>query len=494
MFVLAVDPSRSAPIHDQIVGQVRRAIEKKTLRPGERLPSTRRAAGQLGVHRSTVAAAYQELWSLGFIDLRPATRAIVRERMEIVSAGEPAARALVRWDEAGSSRSRKLAETSRAFPPRPPASLINFGSLDIDRRLFPLEPFRACLNAAVRRHGAALFQYGDPAGFAPLRESIAARLRSHGASISADEVLITNGSQQAIDLVFRMMAEPGMAVAVESPTYDYLLPLLQFHGLRPVEIPLRRDGMDLDMLERALRTKDLALVYTMPNFQNPTGVTTGQAHRERLLALCEEHRVPIFEDGFEEEMKYFGRVVLPIKSMDRHRLVMYSGTLSKVLSPGVRIGWLAADRDCIERLVAIRRFTELSPNMILQAAVHEFQERGHLDRHIARMHRAFRKRMQTAVRALRRHIAPEWAEWNEPDGGFLIWMTLKRPRHEPSDWARFFAARGIHVSLGRYFSFSRTSERSIRVSISTLDEPEISEGVHRLATALQRLHSRRGPS
>jgi len=155
-----------------------------------------------------------------------------------------------------------------------------------------------------------------------------------------------------------------------------------------------------------LRKEKPALVYTMPTFHNPTGVSTDQAHRERLLSICEGHRIPVLEDAFEEEMKYFGKTTLPIKSMDKHQIVIYCGTFSKVLFPGVRIGWIAAERECIERLVAIRCFSDLAPNMILQAAMDEFCRNGYYDRHINRMHRTYRRRMQAAVRALREHISP----------------------------------------------------------------------------------------
>jgi DNA-binding transcriptional MocR family regulator len=183
--------------------------------------------------------------------------------------------------------------------------------------------------------------------------------------------------------------------------------------------------MDLDVLAARIAEHPPAIVYTMPNFQNPTGICTSQAHRERLLALCEARRIPILEDGFEEEMKYFGRVVLPIKSMDRRQLVIYCGTFSKVLFPGARIGWVAAARPCVERLAALRRFAEIAPSMILQAAMHDFCERGYYDRHVSRMHRLFRRRMQVALRSLRQHVKPTWAEWDEPKGGYLIWLRLR---------------------------------------------------------------------
>jgi DNA-binding transcriptional MocR family regulator len=227
----------------------------------------------------------------------------------------------------------------------------------------------------------------------------------------------------------------------------------------------------------------------MPSFQNPTGVCTSQAHREALLALCEKHRTPILEDGFEEEMKYAGRVVLPLKSMDRHGIVAYCGTFSKVLFPGVRIGWIAADRGCIERLTAIRRFGECAPAMVLQAAMHEFCRDGSYDRHVSRMHRVFRRRMPVALRALREHVRPEWAGWNDPRGGYLIWLRLEPRLSRAADIEALLASYGVQATLGRFFFCSEQPAPYLRLSISTLSEEEIREGVVRLARALRQAYA-----
>ncbi len=492
MLLLTVDEHSPEPIYRQIIAQIRDKIAGRVLLPGEKLPSTRRLADQLAIHRSTAAAAYQELWALGFVDLSPGSCPRVRDRMQIATAADRGEKGLVDWQATASQPSDALWQSYRRLDPpgrESTPALINFASMNMDSRLFPLESFRACLDRAMKNHGDVLLGYGARAGFRPLREYIARRLQSHGISVTADEILITNGSQQGIDLVFRMIAAPGKTVAIEAPTYDYVLPLLRFYGLRPVEIPVRRDGMDLDALAAAIAADRPVLVYTMPTFQNPTGISTGQAHRERLLSLCEQHRIPILEDGFEEEMKYSGRIVLPVKSMDRHHLVIYCGTFSKVLFPGARVGWLAAEKECVERLAAIHRFSELAPSMILQAAIHEFCQSGHYDRHIGRMHRAYRKRMQTAVRALQRHIDPAWAEWTEPSGGFLIWLKLKPPPRPPADWKAHLAAHGVEATTGGSFFYGETPDTYLRLSISPLDEGEITEGVRRLAAALRQIHS-----
>ncbi|HEY0788369.1 MAG TPA: PLP-dependent aminotransferase family protein [Thermoanaerobaculia bacterium] len=487
MLLLNLDESSPKPRYAQILEQLRQKIETRVLRPGDRLPSTRALAETLDVHRSTVALAYQELWTLGYLDMRPGARPRVRARPQIVTRAERPAKGILSWSGLTSPGANVLWEAQRRFesgvrPAAEPDS-INFATLEIDPRLFPLEQFRSCVNRAIRKHGSRLFGYGDRAGFPPLRECIAGRLRDHGVSVAADQILITNGSQHAIDLVLRMLAAPGRTVVVESPTYDYLLPLVRSYGSRIVEVPLLDHGMDLDILERVFRRTRPALVYTMPSFHNPTGTSTGQEHRERLLSLCEARRVPLLEDGYEEEMKYFGRVVLPVKSMDPHGLVIYCGTFSKVLFPGARIGWVAADRECIERLAAIRRFSEISPNTVLQAAMFELCADGLYDRHVARMHRIFRRRMQTATEALRRCVSPKWAQWTEPAGGFLIWLELQP--HAPFDWDGLFAAHGVGVTPGRTFFASATSRQYLRLSIASLGEDEIVEGIRRLGLALE---------
>lgn len=491
MLLLTIDERSGEPKARQIVRQVRALIEGGTFRPGDLLPSTRKLAETLAVHRSTIATAYQELWALGYVDLRPGARPRVRARVPLVSAGEQAATSVVDWEATASSNSNDaLAAFGRFRAPGErvsDAAVVDFSSLDMDPRLLPSDAFRTCLSRVLRDHGASLLNYGDPAGYAPLRAYIAERLRSHGIVVDPAAVLITNGSQHALDLVFRMVATPGRTVAVESPTYDCALPLIRFNGLKPLEVPLRQDGMDLDILADVIDRQRPVLVYTMPSFHNPTGVSTDQTHRERLLAICERHGVPILEDAFDEEMKYFGRVVLPIKSMDRHQTVIYCGTFSKVLFPGLRIGWIAAARECIARLTAIRRFSELAPSMVLQAAVHQFCRDGHYDRHLSTMHRVFRRRMLVLTEALRKHISPRWAAWSEPAGGYLAWLTLAPTHGEAVDWEKHFSRRGIRVTLGDSFFASRPNRTHVRLSIAGLDEAQIGAGVRRLADALREI-------
>lgn len=494
MLLVRLDDASREPKTAQIIKQVRRLIESGALLPKEALPSTRALANTLGVHRSTVATAYQELWALGFVDIPPRSCPRVRERVQISTATGRPDRGRVNWDAVASPASGILREAHRSFRSLAAAkdrpSVIDFSALDSDLRLLPLDRFRSCLDQVLRESGRDLLAYGDIPGYPPLRDYIARRLESHAIEVSPDEILITNGSQQALDLVFRMIGAPGRKVVVESPTYDRAIPLLRFNGLVPVEVPMRSDGMDLSVLARVLEEDRPALVYTMPSFQNPTGVSTPQSHREVLLRLCERHGVPILEDGFDEEMKYFGRAVLPLKSMDMHSIVIYCGTFSKVLFPGMRVGWIAADKECVDRLAAIRRFGEISPNLMVQAAFHQFCARGYYDRHITMMHRVYRKRMQAFIDAMRRHVSPEWADWDEPAGGYLAWLRLKPCLQAPAGWARHFEAHGVAVALGGGFFSGTMQGMQLRLSIARLNSEEIASGVERLGAALRDLAPR----
>jgi len=494
MLLLKVDKASNAPVYRQIVGQIRDLVDRDVLAPGDALPSSRILAEKLGVNRSTVYNAYQELWALGYLESSPGSYTRIRRRTRIATPDTRAAAGLIDWEAASTPAGAEVYRTFLEYRPeyrvRADEDIINLSQLDLDHRLFPAEEFRKCINLALLHRGPKILSYGDYAGYAPLREFIAQRMRTHGVALSADEILITNGSQNGIDLLLKMLVAPGTPVAVEAPTYANVIPLLRYYQARIIPVPMNSDGLDLTSLEKIFQSEHPAFVYTIPNFQNPTGITTSQAHREALLALCEWFRVPVVEDGFEEEMKYFGKVTLPIKSMDRQQTVIYLGTFSKVLFPGVRVGWIAAERECIRRLTALKRFCDLTSSPMVQASLYEFCRLGHYDRHIQRMHRVFRKRMQVALSAMRRHLPPGCGEWMEPVGGYLIWLQLQEPVPDEKELEDIFRRHGVLMSPGRRYFPEMRSRPFFRISISMLDEEEIAEGIRRLGRAMHEICGR----
>ncbi len=224
----------------------------------------------------------------------------------------------------------------------------------------------------------------------------------------------------------------------------------------------------------------------MPNFHNPTGITTSQAHREKLLKICEKSRVLLVEDGFEEEMKYLGKAVLPVKSMDYHNIVLYLGTFSKVLFPGLRIGWIAADKKCVEKLCAIKNIGDLSSSSLNQAALHLFCQKGHYDLHLKRVHKVYRKRMYTALRVARENIPNDIVSYTKPLGGYTIWFELKHSKSEDEAIQHIYR-HGVAVSPGSFYFPDTTKNICFRVSIAHRDEHEIEKGIKRLGEALRSL-------
>ncbi len=485
MFVFEVDRAADRPLHEQIVTALREAIERGIIAAGELLPSTRGLASRLAVHRSTVSAAYRQLWSLGFVELKQGARPKVRPRLRLREPGETSAGTSLGWvgrSPDGVEQVLAAARKRRPVSRDVSGDVVSFESLAVDERLYPVDRFRSALNRVLARDGARLLGYGDPAGYRPLRESIAHRLRQHGICVGPDELLVSNGSQHGLDLLLRSIARPGARVVVEAPTYDYLLPLLALNGLEAHSVSMREDGMDLEELAALIEREAPALVYTMPSFQNPSGVTTDQGHRESLYTLCAERGVPIFEDGYDEEMQYSGRPVLAIKALDRHGVVVYAGTFSKVLFPGVRIGWIAAPAPLLERMSALRCYGEIAPHTLLHAAMDEFCRSGSFERHVTRMHRIYRRRMGAALGALEREVG-ERASWVTPRGGFLVWLRL--PEGDRDALAACLAREGVRASAGGSFYADGSGGHALRLSISALDEEEIARGVRRLGRALR---------
>jgi GntR family transcriptional regulator/MocR family aminotransferase len=494
--LLNIDKSSSTPVYKRIVEEIKNLINQGTLETGKPLPSSRSLAQKLGVNRSTVYQAYAELQAQGYLQSRPGSYNIVQKRRK-EAAYNPKSRSLISWEKASSSEAKRLYETFLCYSPERPKSsklsdqFISLAALDPDPRLYPLEDFRKCLNTVLLNSGTESLQYGTYKGYRPLCEHIAQRLRLHGISVSDEEILITNGAQQGIDLVARVLGGPNKKAVVESPTYANVIPLLDFNGFKILGVPMKQNGMDLGALEKILDRENVSFVYTIPNFQNPTGITTSHYHREKLLNICLEHRVPIVEDGFEEDMKYFGKVDLPIKSIDDNNIVIYLGTFSKALFPGLRIGWITADKELIQRIAAIKRFADLTSSNLAQIVMHYFCQQGFYDRHLKRLHRVFRRRMQVALKALEKYL-PSTVSWTRPVGGYTLWVKMPRKLNEV-DLHEQLLAHGVTVSPGGYYFPNQHSSEYFRLSIARLNEQEIEEGIKRLGKALHKLFKPYGP-
>ena len=491
MLLLKIDRASGVPAYRQICDRIAALVDDGTMRPGDRLPPTRALGTAIGTHRSTVVRAYDELRALGYIESRGGSYTTVRRRVRPPAtrsdANDRKGDGLIDWNAATRPSVRVLHAhpAMEPFKSSPTEEVIDLDRLSADPSHAPGDELRRCIKSVLVRTGGAALDYTDAAGWGPLRDVIAARMRNHGVAVSSDEILVTAGAQQALDLVLRYLTSAGDRVVVEAPTYGMAHPLLKLHQVDPIEVPLLDDGMDLDRLQRVLQRKRRRpkLVFTMPNFQNPTGITTDQRHRERLMVLCEEHRVPLVEDGFEEEMKYFGQAVLPVKSMDSRGIVLYVGTFSKVVFPGQRIGWIAAPRQAVARMTDIKHASCIAGNTLAQAAAARYCSGGEFEAYLRRIHRVYKRRMKALLQGLERHM-PEGATWTKPSGGYTAWVTVREVGVTESELLERIMRAGVKVGPGHRYFATRPAATHFRLSVACASEEQIEIGCRLLGGAL----------
>ena len=524
MFLPRLDRSVRVPLVRQLADRILEGIETGALASGDALPSTRRMADWVGVSRFTVERAYDELWAQGYVEARSGSYTRVRarppRRARADGIGRPGATEpgvpfpapaaplpLRPGDRIGPAAAAAIAQRERMRsavrapaaaapsapspgPVHPDRTVIDFYSFHPDSRLFPSEAFKRAAAEALRSDPGSALSYGNPAGHPALRERIAKRMREHGIDAGPDNVLVTEGALHAVDLAGRLLAAPGRSALCEDPTYPGALAAFGASGLRLLPVPDDDKGMDPAALRAALdrEGRDAAFVYLMPSFRNPTGRLTGQRRREELLSACLEAGTPILEDGFEEELGFLGNAVRPLASMDPGSVVLYVGTLSKSLFPGIRLGWIAASEEWIRPLAALRAATSLGGNMMAQAAAAAFWDSGAYATHLRRVSRAFSRRLRAAQAAAARHL-PASARLAEAGGGYLLWVRL--PGGPGPEAARIESEvmeacrrEGVAAAPGSPFYAGTSPGPALRLCIAGLEESEIEEGFRRLGSAL----------
>lgn len=454
---------------EQIAAHFADAIRAGALRAGERLPTIRAAAAELGVTRGTVQEAYRRLAEHGLVVATVGRGTVVAERAEREGVTPFSARA-----EAARRRVRE-----HAGPPTLPAGVrevADFADIHPDRSLFPVHEFAAALQRRLRRRGSELLAYGSPGGSPELRRLLAARREPIDPPCDPEEILVTHGAQQGIDLVLHTFTRPGDAVAVTIPTYHHLFGLLDAHGLTIAPVRTAAGGgIDLDDLAAVLSRPRVRLLYVMPTFHNPTGRSMGADEREALMELVARTNVPVVEDEFERELRFSGEPLPLLRSLDPRGLTVTARTFSKGLFPGVRIGWLEASRDVAERMAALKRFIDLEGSPLLQEAMAEFIASGRLDHYLAALRDTLAARHAAARRALRDHM-PEGFAWSSPQGGFALWV--EGPAEDSGDaLARRAADRGVTVTPGSLFDPRGRRSPGARLSLSRADGPEIARGI-----------------
>jgi 2-aminoadipate transaminase len=365
--------------------------------------------------------------------------------------------------------------------------LISFAGGLPAPELFPVEALARAARDVLADDGPSALQYGVSEGHLPLREWVCGHLAgADGMTASPDQVLITNGSQQGLDLVAKALIDPGDFVVVENPAYLGALQAFKSYQAEIVGVPGDGDGIRTDALEAALARlpRPPKLLYLIPNFQNPTGTSLSGARRARVVEIAAWHGVPIVEDDPYGRLRFAGRDLPPLASMPGSESVIYLGTSSKILAPGLRIAWLVApDRELFERLVAAKQAADLHTSSFAQRVVHRyFQVPGALELHIRRLRAAYALRRTAMLQALERHLPPG-CTWTRPDGGLFLWVRLP-PHIDGFDLLKASTREKVAFVPGEPFWVGDPHRNTIRLNFSNASVEKIEEGVRRMAAVM----------
>ena len=471
-----LDRTAATPLAEQLATFYRSAIAEGHLLPGDRLPPIREIAEATGTTRTTVQDAYKQLADLGLVtgEVGRGTTVLARE------GARAKASPLSAFAEAALQQQQEMPGAPSL--PAGRALVANFAELAPDGAGFPVDALRAAMDHVLQTRGAELLGYGHAAtGMLELRELLCERARRDEPAASPDDILVTAGAQQGLDLVLRTFCTQGDAVVLTSPSYHQMFGLLKAHGLRAVEVPFTSAGLDLQAFERAVRRSDVRLCYLMPSFHNPTGRTLDEAQRRALIDIAAKTEVPILEDEYQDALRFRGTPPPSLRALDPRGLTVTVQTFSKGLFPGLRVGWVHGGPRALRPMAAVKRFVDLETSPLLQVALCEFIKSGAMDRYLATLNRELRERHATLQRVLARDL-PSGCSLTDPDGGFIAWLEL--PLQGQGDrLAELAVARGVRVVPGRTFDAHGHSSRGVRLSLSRADCTQLEAG----ATVLQEL-------
>lgn len=476
---VALDTTHELPLFLQLAEAVLADIRSGRLLPGARLPGSRTLATALRIHRNTVLAGYGELAAQGWIETTRAGGTFIARQLPAPVGGAPPTK-----------RTRHAVAGYRVAPPLdvsspplwPPGTLVLAKGAP-DPRLVPVAALTRAYRRALARHGAALLGYGDPRGHLRLRTALSEMLSTtRGIPVGPDDVVVTRGSQMALDLVARALLEPGDAVAVEALGNRPAWTALRLAGAELLPIPVDAGGMDVAALARLAERRPIRAVYVTPHHQFPTTAVMPAARRMQLLQLARSLHIAVIEDDYDHDFHYEGRPVLPLAARDEAGVVVYVGTLSKVLAPGLRMGYLVAPGAVLERVRTLRQVADIQGDLAHECAVAELFEDGDLMRHVRRMRRVYRARRDALADALRRHLSGA-VHFTVPAGGMALWAQVAAGV-DVEAWAAHAVHHGVAFAGGRMYDFHGEAQPGMRLGFSPLEDEELDEAVKRMAAAL----------
>jgi len=476
---ITLDAESRKPLYLQLRDQIKELILTGGMPGGSKLPSSREMARILHISRNTVDEAYRYLIDDGLLEVHRGKGTFVAEGLHMQKQEESGTR--ICWESIVTPAANRYTQYRESIGriQHGDRKLISFTSLAPDHNIFSVEAFRKCMNDVLVREGSVLLNYGYTRGYEPLRKYVYGYLKSKGIYGKDQELLIVNGFRQGMELVTKALVQEGDRVICEAPTYNGVIGILQSYGAEIVGIDMDEEGMRMDLLEKAILEKRPSFIYTIPTYQNPTGMNMSLNRRKELLSIADQYGIPIVEDGFNEELRYRGDAFPSLKAMDHKELVIYIGSFSKILFPGLRVGWVIAPEPFMHYVVNSKYNEDIHTGILHQAGLYEFCSRGYLERHLRYSRKIYRERLDAMLEALDNYMKGK-AVWMKGAGGFSIWLEFP-PHIQTRPLLEKAKEKGVLFVPGDVFFADGRGGNFMRLGFSRLTPNQIRKGIKLLS-------------
>lgn len=472
-------PSKQSPKYKQIMDYIREKIANGEWPIGSNIPSQRKLAELFGVNRSTIITALEELMADGLIEGIKGKGTVVVNNTWTLLAGN----SFPDWNIHLKSGLHKPSQSAvqEINEAESNKELIQLSKGELSRDLFPIDSMQKVIQKVSENMEA--FGYEEPKGFLPLREALSNYLRTIGVNASSSSILIVSGALQALQLISVGLLPKESTVLLENPSYLYSLQVFQSAGMKLSGLPMDEDGILPNFISVSKKQRSKAILYSIPSFHNPTGILMSEKRRQELIQVCEKEQLPIIEDDIYRELWIDEQSPSPLKAMDKHGHVLYLGSLSKSLTPGLRIGWIVGPEPIIERLSDIKMQTDYGTSSLSQRVAVEWLTSGLYQQHAESVRKQLKIRREVMLDAIETHLN-DISTWNVPKGGFFIWLKILRKISMRELYIKALS-KGILLNPGNIYT--QESNRYLRLSYAYAPLEELKTGIYEISLMIREL-------
>ncbi len=474
--LIAIRKDAALPVYRQIANSLIRLIRDGILKPGAPLPASREMASILSVHRKTVVAAYEELYTQDWIETFPRKNIAVSQHLpELKPRAFKGVSKISYGTNTGFNFPKMAAVSTRSTEAAQHRIILNDGFPDariVGMDLLLKEYRRLFYDTDIQR----LIMFGDQAGSLNLRRAIAQFLSdTRGMNVGTQNILVTRGAQMSIYMAAGIVLKPGSTVIIGEPNYFMADLIFQKFGAKMIRVPVDDDGIDVDAIEKICKKKKPDLIYIIPHHHHPTTVTLSADRRMKLLQLVRNYKLPVIEDDYDYDYHYSGSPIMPLASADHNGNVIYIGSLTKTLAPSIKIGYMVAPENFIREAIQFRRLIDIRGDNLLEEALAVLFEQGHMQRHLKKSAKLYHYRRDVFCKLMEKELG-NMVSFKKPDGGMAIWAIFNKKFPLPAI-AQRASLQGLYMNDGSFYNSGAVNYNALRIGFASLNEKEMEEAV-----------------